>query len=69
MCGDAKTWHDQLFSNLSLQTKMLKMLMNSNLKTNGLDIGGRLNVLQTLLETGKRECSQISTQVGVFLQK
>ncbi|BFZ10720.1 hypothetical protein BsWGS_13759 [Bradybaena similaris] len=69
MCSDAKTWHDQLFSNLSLQTKMLKMLMSSNLKTNGLDIGGRLNVLQTLLETGKRECSQISTQVQKKLDK
>ncbi|CAG5120800.1 unnamed protein product [Candidula unifasciata] len=59
MCTDTKTWQDQLFSNLSLQTKL----------SNGLDFGGRLNVLQTLLETGKRECSQISAQVQNRLDK
>lgn len=67
MCSDTKAWQTHLFSSLGLQTNLLKTVMNSSVRINGVDISGRVNMLQTLHQTGSRECSQISSHVSMSL--
>ncbi|XP_005093119.1 serine/threonine-protein kinase TBK1 [Aplysia californica] len=68
-CSDARSWKEHLFSSLNTQATLLKALSNSNVKPPGLDVMGRANMLQTIYQTGNRECTQVSTSIHSKLDK
>ncbi|CAL1534551.1 unnamed protein product [Lymnaea stagnalis] len=68
MCSDAKAWKEQLFSSLGIQVGMFRALAN-NVKPNGIDVTSRVNMLQTVQQTGNRECTQIYGDLHSRLDK
>uniref|UniRef100_A0A2C9JUE3 Protein kinase domain-containing protein n=1 Tax=Biomphalaria glabrata TaxID=6526 RepID=A0A2C9JUE3_BIOGL len=68
-CSDVRLWKDQLFMSIGMQAGMFNMLTTSNLKPNGIDLAGRVNMLQTIHKTGNRECTQMCTGMQSKLDK
>lgn len=64
LCTDTKAWIEQLFASVGLQVGMFRALASSGLKTKVTDVVSQVNMLQTVHQTGKRECLQINSTVS-----
>ncbi|XP_059169710.1 serine/threonine-protein kinase TBK1-like [Physella acuta] len=69
LCTDTKAWIEQLFASVGLQVGMFRALANSGLKAKVTDVVSQVNMLQTVHQTGKRECLQINSTLQTKLDK
>ncbi|GFN84469.1 serine/threonine-protein kinase tbk1-like [Plakobranchus ocellatus] len=68
-CSESKLWREQLFAFLDIQVNLFKSLATSNLRPTNIDITGRINVLETLQQTGQRECQQLNATLQSKLEQ